>query len=183
MTVDLLKFAKRLALVAGVSMVCTSGAYAQLSGTTTAATAAHIVRPITVAKDTDMNFGNIIADTLAAGTVVLDLANGVTYPNAPQPPGQAAGTKASAAFTVSGELGFTYVLTFPNATESLIGPATSVPMVLDGYTSSLDASGGVGTLDATLGTQAIRVGGTLHVHAAQLAGDYNGTITVTVAYN
>lgn len=150
--------------------------FAQVTATATAA--ATIVTPITITKTTDMNFGNIAVNA-SLGTVVLPAAaapvrtvtGGCTLP-------ATAGTVAAAAFTVTGQSGFTYSITLP-ASASLTGPGPA--MTADTFVSNPTVAAG-GLL--TGGTQTLYVGATLHVAASQTAGAYiSAAFNVTVNYN
>ncbi len=90
---------------------------ANAQATASASASATIVTPISIAKDVDMNFGNI-AVTSSGGTVVLAPAGtrtttgGVTLP-------VVNGTVTAAQFTVSGEGAYTYDITLPSSAVTL----------------------------------------------------------------
>lgn len=159
-----------------VMIVFSAGTFAQVTATATAA--ATIVTPIAISKTTDMNFGNIAVNA-SLGTVALPAAaapvrtvtGGCTLPST-------AGTVTAAAFTVTGQTGYTYAITLP-ASASLTGPGPA--MTADTFVSSPTvAAGGV----LTGGTQTLYVGATLHVAASQTAGAYiSAAFNVTVNYN
>ena len=149
--------------------------YAQV--TATATTTATIVTPVSVAKNTDMSFGNLAVQTSTGGTIVLAPAgtrtrtSGVTLP-------ATTGTVTAASFTVTGNGTFTYAITLP----------TSVTITHSGGVQTMTATSftsnpsGTGALSS--GTQDITVGATLTVAAAQLEGVYtSGNFSVTVNYN
>ncbi len=149
--------------------------YAQV--TSTAPTTATIVTPISIAKNTDMSFGNIAVQTSTGGTVVLAPAgtrtrtSGVTLP-------ATTGTVTAATFTVTGTGTFSYAITLP----------TSITITHSGGVQTMTATSftsnpsGTGALSS--GTQNITVGATLTVAAAQLEGVYtSGNFSVTVNYN
>src|SRR5665811_1619631 len=96
----------------------------------TALTSATIVTPIAITKNTDMNFGNIVAG--AAGTVDLSVLNartatGVTLPTATP------GTVSAAVFTVTGLANSTYAITLPSS-FTILGAGT--PMTVDNFVST-----------------------------------------------
>ncbi|MHB1107159.1 MAG: DUF4402 domain-containing protein [Lutibacter sp.] len=134
--------------------------------------------PISISKNTDMNFGTIAASS--GGTVVLSpsgsrtASGGVILPSF-------TGTVSAAQFTVSGQANYTYAITLPATDftlyESGVGPAS---MVVNAFTSTPSATG---TL--TGGTETVLVGATLNVVASQAAGSYtNATgFEVIVNYN
>lgn len=149
--------------------------------TATATSTATIVTPISIAKDVDMNFGNVAVK--AAGTVVLPASSaptrtftgGITLPNV-------TGTVAAAQFTVSGQNNYTYAITLPS-TLTLTRASGSETMVVDNFVSTPTVAA-AGTLSGT-GSQTLYVGATLNVGAAQAAGVYENAagFNVTVNYN
>jgi spore coat protein U-like protein len=172
----------RLVLVT-LSLVATaSGAWAQSSATGTANATATVIRPITLASAGDLVFGNVVA-SVAGGTLLLTAASpavptatGITQPGTQT-------TVAAAVFNVGGEGAFTYSI-LPIAGVSISDGALHT-MTVDTFTTSA-VSGVLGTLSGTAGgsgTQSFYVGGTLHVGSNQVAGNYTGTFSVTVAYN
>ena len=128
---------------------------------------------VTVTKSQDLSFGAFVP-TSGSGTVTIPAeAAGVRTGSGVVLFMQGAGaTGQSAVFSVSGGVaGNSCVITLSAA--SLAGPGASMAASLTSSPSGaivLDGSGG--------GT--IYVGGTLAVGAAQTAGSYSDTITVTV---
>lgn len=134
--------------------------------------------PISISKNTDMNFGTIAVSS-GGGTVVLP-ASGSRTPSGGVMLPSFTGTVTAAQFTVTGEPGYTYAITLPadfTLYESGVGPAS---MVVNAFTSTPSATG---TL--TAGTETVLVGATLNVVASQAAGSYtNATgFEVIVNYN
>ncbi|MFV5687828.1 DUF4402 domain-containing protein [Flavobacterium sp. ZT3R25] len=134
--------------------------------------------PISISKNTDMNFGTIAASS-GGGTVLLSTSGsrtpsgGIILPSF-------TGTVTAAQFTVTGEPGYTYAITLPanfTLSESEVGPAS---MVVNAFTSTPSATGIL-----TAGTQTVFVGATLNVGASQTTGSYTNTtgFQVTVNYN
>ena len=170
-----MKHLKRLLTFAIIFAGITTAALAQVSATATAS--ATIVGPIGIANTANMNFGNV-AVSAVAGTVVMTPAavrsttGGCTLP-------VVTGTVAAGAFNVTGAAAYTYAITLPAAATTITFGANT--MTVDTWTST---PSGTGTLSAG-GSQALTVGGTLHVGASQAAGTYiSGTpFTVTVNYN
>ena len=145
--------------------------------TATATATATIVTPISIAKNTDMSFGNIAVQTATGGTVVLAPAgtrtstSGVTLP-------ATTGTVTAASFTVNGNGSYTYAITLPT-TVTLTHSGGVQTMAASSFTSNPSGTGALSS-----GTQNIAVGATLTVAAAQLAGVYtSGNFSVTVNYN
>lgn len=162
-------FATALALLGA------SNAFAQASATATSS--ATIVTPISIAKTTDMNFGNVAVNATTAGTVVMTPASvrsatgGVTLP-------ATAGTVAAASFTVTGQGAYTYDITLPSSALTLSSGANS--MTVTAFSSNPATTGAL-----IAGTQTLNVGATLNVAAAQASGLYVSAtpFTVTVNYN
>jgi len=166
---------KLIALFAAVVLVAglTSTVNAQVTATATGS--ATIITPISIAKNVDMNFGNVaVGATL--GSVVLtpagtrSIIGGVTLP-------AVTGTVTAAQFTVSGLGTSTFSISLPSTYTITSGANT---MNIDTFTSTPSGSG---TLVA--GTLIVKVGATLDVAASQPAGSYtNATgFPVTVNYN
>ena len=153
---------------------------ANAQSTATSSASATIVTPISIAKNVDMNFGNI-AVTSSGGTVVLAPAGtrtatgGVTLP-------VVNGTVAAAAFTVSGQSAYTYDITLPSGNIPLTSGANS--MNASSFTCSIGLTAGALSVGAT-GSQSFTVGATLAVSANQAAGAYTTAtpFNVTVNYN
>ena len=164
---------KKLFVVLFAILAFSTEIFAQVSQTALAS--ATIITPIAIAWGSDMNFGNV-ASSVNPGSVTLTPAGarstlgGVTLP-------ATTGTVTAASFTVTGEAGFTYVITLP---ASVIISSGGNNMTVDNFTST---PSGTGTL--TAGTSTLTVGARLNVLANQPAGAYiSGTpFTVTVNYN
>lgn len=158
-----------------LGLLFTPSAHAQ--ATASADVFATIVTPISITKNSDMNFGNI-ATNGTVGTVVLSPAgariasSGVTLP-------ATTGTVSAASFTVEGSGNYTYTITLP--TSVIISSGTD-QMTVNNFTSTPDAATG-GTL--TAGEQTITIGATLNLIANQAAGIYESdtAFDVTVNYN
>ncbi len=165
----------KVLVIAAIALVSANSSFAQ--ATATASASATIITPITIVKTVDMNFGNVAVQTATGGTVVLtpagvrSVTGGVTIP-------ATAGTVTAAAFTVNGEGVYTYAITLPSSSLTLTSGANT--MTASDFTSTPSATGIL-----TAGTQALKVGATLNVAAAQAPGTYiSGTpFDVTVNYN
>ena len=172
-----MKNMKKILVAAIVVIVFASSAKAQSTATATAT--ATIVTPIAIAKNVDMNFGNV-AVTSTAGTVILAPAGtrtksgGVTLPAVP-------GTVTAAKFTVTGEGTYGFAITLPSTDVTLtnttgVGAET---MVANAFTCDLGASSAL-----VAGSKIMFVGATLNVGALQKAGVYvSAPFNVTVNYN
>ena len=139
-----------------------------------ASNSATIIRPVTVTKTKDMDFGVVTVTT--AGTAVLE-------PNA---------DVLSTTGGVVGAGGSPHCAEFVGAAQS----SAVVNIKLQNQPSTLTRVGGTETMTvsnftlqgqnkrtlAKLESFTFRVGGTLNVAAAQVQGTYVGTFTVTVQY-
>ena len=163
-----------LTTVAALTLVSTVSA-AQNSATTSATATANIVSPIAISNSGPLNFGDVVATALL-GTVVVGPGSGRTSTGGTFL-GSSAGVSA-AAFTVTGATGYAYTVSFPLSPISITGPGAAT-MSVDTFTSNPATSNGL----LTGGTQALTVGGTLHVAANQPLGAYSGLFNVTVTYN
>jgi hypothetical protein len=149
---------------------------ATAQSTATATATATIVKPISIGKNVDMNFGNI-ASNGSVGTVVMGTDGariagaGVTLP-------ATTGTTTAAKFTVTGEGAYTYDLTLPSTITISNTDATPASMVVNGFTSN-------STKKLSGGTEVFFVGATLNLGASQAAGIYTNStgFDVIVNYN
>ena len=148
------------------------------SASASASANATIITPIAITHEgkPDLNFGNIVAGT-ATGTVTVDTegnrtsSTGITLPNATP------GDFQAAKFTVTGLADATYAITLPTSID--ISETAGEDMTVTGFTSNPDEAGKL----AADGKQTLSVGARLNVDAGQVAGDYTGEFSVTVAYN
>jgi hypothetical protein len=160
-------------------------ALANGSATVSASSQAAIIRPLTLVKTADLQFG-IIAAGGTAGTVKIDPSGTVSSTGGAVPAG---GTTSPAQF---------YAFSRRNATASLRLGANFINIVrsgggaqmrVDNFTISstppttLSTTATTFTLNTPNGIFAFTVGGTLHVGANQLPGNYVGTFQLTMNYN
>jgi hypothetical protein len=167
-----------LATAAAAAFVIATPAFAS-AGPTSSANAnadAVIVKPISITKVTDLNFGRIAADT-AASTVTI--ANDGTRTSSTPNVLIAAGSSPTAAtFTVAGEPNLAYTASLAASTIQLVGATVlQAPM-----SAALTLVQGATALDGS-GADTVSVGGALSVGANQASGSYHGTLTVNVQYN
>lgn len=159
--------------IAAVTMtVGASAAFAQVNTSTATATGTTtIIKPITIAKNTDLAFGRIVRPTTGAGTVTM--ANTADTVAAAGGAVALASTTTRAKFTIAGESASTATLTVP-ATLTLTSGANNLLVTLaPDQTSPL-------TLAAT--DTILYVGGSFPVSNTTASGAYTGTFDVTVAY-
>lgn len=143
------------------------------NSTTAFAVRAKVDPVITLARLTDLRFGDVFTSP-AAGTVVLSPAGARSATG-----GAGLGSLSPvgpATFTVTGAASAVYAITLP-ASITLNAPGGTLTVSPVTSTPSL-----TGLLSAT-GQQTLAVGGTLNVAANQTDGDYAGTFNVMVAYN
>ena len=151
-------------------------AKAQMTATASATSTANIVAPISIAKNSDLSFGNIAASGVLAGSVQLTPAS-VRIPSGGATLPAVSGTVSAATFTVTGLDGYSYAIIFP-ANILLVHSLGLDMMLADNMTSTPSGSG---TLVG--GTGSVAVGATLNTNSGQMAGFYSGTFDVTVSYN
>lgn len=160
--------ATAIAAIALSGTVVAGQAYAASASGSASAT---IATPVSISETTALSFGTILADDTASSTIVVSSAGARSVGS-----GSAqllGGTVSNAAFSVSGESGATYTISY--TAGSLTGPGTA--MAVDTFT---DDTSSTGTL--TGGSDTFNVGATLTVGANQTAGSYSGSYTVTVNY-
>lgn len=143
--------------------------YAEAADATGNATA--IIRAaITLVEDTAMDFATITPDP-TGDTVSLTAAGAISAAGS----SDLSGTPAAGGFTATGSASEAVTISFSSG-DTLTGPGTA--MALGNF--SHDA-GGTPAFDGS-GDLNFDVGADLTVNAAQAAGTYNGTYTVTVDY-
>ncbi|BAX80063.1 DUF4402 domain-containing protein [Labilibaculum antarcticum] len=160
-----------------------TSSFAQAERSAAATASATIVQPISILQTDDMNFGNVAVQS-TAGTVILSpsavrsTTGGVTIPTV------GSGAEQAAAFTVTGEGAYTYVITLPTA-DYTISDGAENNMTVNAFTCNGVDTEGVWTGTLASGTFALTVGATLNVDASQLAGVYTNEtgFEVTVNYN
>ena len=172
----------RLAVV-GAALSAISFASAANAAATATATA-EVLDTLSLTADSALDFGQIAANT--GGTVTVGSDSTATKTGTLV----STGTRAPAAFTVTGSAGANVLVSLPDTTSgpvvlSLNDPSWNVgtqgplpTMSLDGFESDLTDV----ALSATTGQGTFKVGGTLAVGSAQHPGVYNGTFDVSVEY-
>lgn len=132
---------------------------------------ANIIAPLQISKNTDLYFGTIAPSLTDAGIVSVN-ADGSRVCG-PQLTCLTVDHTA-ANFSVTGETDASYTIALP----STIQIANGVGDTMDVYDFTGSKSGGV----LGGGTDSFDVGGKLAVSAAQPAGVYSGSFTVSVEY-
>ena len=171
-----------LCLAAAATAAALTGPSASATETTGTANAA-VVRPNTLIKTDDLDFGTIVSGA-TGGTVTVNpatnargSAGGVTLAGSGAQRAVFQGTGGLLLITVSG-----------SNSATLTRAGGGAPAMTATLTRAMTTSGGGIILlgsSATLlpsGVQTYYVGGTLSVPANQPEGDYSGTFTLTVNY-
>ncbi|AQA00888.1 hypothetical protein BWQ93_13910 [Sphingopyxis sp. QXT-31] len=156
------------------------GAPAQAADTNGTVTAT-VVRPNTLVKTDDLDFGTLVSGT-TGGTVSINAVTGArTTGGGTTPVGagfqraQFQGTGGILLITVSGS----------NSVTLTRAGGGAAPMTATLVRAASTSGGGIALLGSTLlpsGVQTYYIGGTLTVPANQPDGDYSGTFTLTVNY-
>lgn len=164
----------RILSILALLLIITSFTRVNAQVSSSATSSANLLGPISIAKVTDMSFGNLAVSPALNGTIILSsnstrtATGGVTLP-------AITGVVTAARFVVSGEAGTTYSINLPAAISLASG---SNFMNVDTFTSTPSASGSL-----TTGTEDLYVGATLHVNAMQAAGIYTNTTDLVVSVN
>ncbi len=160
---------------AALALGATSAQAAEGTGTATAT----ILEQITVTSDRNLSFGAIAPGT-SAGDVVVNSAGTRTSCGVTASTGVCLGTTTSARFNIAGSASRSVAITVPSSTFTLTNTTGTGAETMN--LTALSSSAATATLSTT-GTASFTMGGTLSVGASQVAGDYEGTFTVTVQYN
>jgi hypothetical protein len=175
-----------LAVGCALFLGAAQSAMAQSTASANANGGAQIVTAITISKNQDLLFGQIVSDP-TGGTVTVTPA-GVRTASENTLLGQSGSVHATvqaASFAITGMPGYLYTVTLP--TIDITNPVTitsgaggtGLTMTLDTFTSA--TLSGTTTLSSG-GTDTLTVGANLNVGANQLTGYYTGSFSVTVAY-
>lgn len=141
--------------------------------TATADVFAEIVTPIKIDNGTDLNFGSIVA--AEGGNVRVNTEGTRTFSNNNMEVISATAITA-ASFNVTAANDFSYNISIPSIV--LTGDGVEMPV---SFTQNLEGETD-GTATGTGAEQTLKVGGLLTVAEGQVAGTYEGDVTVTVAY-
>ena len=154
-------------------------AYAAVGNATATST---VITPITISKAADLAFGTFAPG--AGGTITI-ADNGARTGSGVILSATAVG--GAAVFNVGGEASTGYAITHSGTgvLTGTSGAALTLPSTMALAKTSdhaITTNAASGTLSG-LGADVINVGGTLTVAADQPAGNYSGTVIVTVEYN
>ncbi len=158
-----------------VMVLATQRVNAQNQASVSANATATIVKSISIEKIADLQFGKIIAGS-TAGQVQIQTDGSRTIAAGDVVLFNQGSDHQAAAFKTIGSPNATYSLSF-SSSVSLTGPTGSDPMTVDGFVHNATRT----LSDA--GEESFKVGATLHVGANQAVGEYEGTFSVTAAYN
>jgi Domain of unknown function (DUF4402) len=167
---------KNLIIIAMVVIGYAVDSFAQATASATAT--ATIISGISIAKVTDLNYGNAAISITGLGTINMSPA-GVRVAGGAMTLPVVTGTVSAATFTVTGAGTSTYSITLPSS-HSITRVSGTESLGLSAFTST---PSGVGTLSA--GTQNISVGALLAAGSGTVAGVYTNPagFNVTVNYN
>ena len=161
-------------LISGLAATVLAAIYSQtaFAADATGNASATVLAPLAISENTAMDFGNVAGDSGSATTVVLTTAGATSSADGAYAQN---GSGAAGVFDVTGATGLAYDINLPTVAVTLTSGANT--MTVDTFT---DDTGGTGTLVG--GADSFNVGATLNIGAAQAAGAYSGTYTVTVNY-
>jgi hypothetical protein len=174
-------------LAIGMVLGASGMAMAVQNANATANTQGVVVKPITLAVGTHLNFGRLAsAATETISIAALDGARTSTGSSDIITANGSANAPSRATFAVGGEPGLTYSISGGTGTIVLASGANNLTVTLTGaYVLSAAAIGTTGTLEATAGTDTLGIGGSIPITASTPSGTYTNTggISLTVAYN
>jgi len=133
-----------------------------------------------IAGGTTLNFGKLAVSAGSGGTITISTVN---VPTVSGGVNAITSTTSTAIFALTGMAGKTYAITLPASTV-VTRAGGSETMTIDNFKATTTSTGDglTGTLSG-VGSDIVNVGAQLNVNAAQADGIYNGTFSVTAAYN
>lgn len=178
------RFICKAALAIASLSVCAHASAADATATATA----EVLAPISITVGANLAFGNVVAGN---GDVTVSTSGARTKTGAAAFSTSGA-SPAAAQFNVSGAGSNTFSIDYTGSTTMLTssgGATMAIDWVTEAVTGTGTATGKTdASSDATVGTLSsgsarIYAGGKLTVGASQPAGNYTGSLKVTVAYN
>lgn len=153
----------------------TVGVCAATTGSSTGEAQAVIIAPLTLTHNSGakLNFGNVV--NISAGTVTVSAKDGSVTTSGVAWQG---GTTSADQFTLTGANGIPFTVSVPSSITVNNG---SDNMTI-GSVTSFCGTGATSSCVSSTGGTAVSIGGTLSVSAAQAAGTYTGTYTLSVTY-
>lgn len=169
-----------LASVVALGAFGASNGFAAEASTSSTAT---VITPIAITKSADLVFGSFAKGV--GGSVTVSTSGARTATGAIL--STVGDTPSAAKFDVTGEGVSTYSIIWSGDTQlvtgaSGVGETMALARISD-LTAGNAITGEVTSGTLTAGAQSIYLGGVLTVDAAQVAGDYTGSVTATVEYN
>jgi hypothetical protein len=191
----------------GMLALSASSLLAQNTASTAGSATGNLIRPISITKTHDLNYGTFTSPTIGGGTITLCATNvgPLSTQNAPavtptttgqvstlntaQSSGNGGEPMQLGTFEVMGESNYTFCVTLPSQIEVVPiitwnGFGGNAPsMTLTNWTTNL--TNNAGTLISTPfgGYLYLAVGATLNVNQNQVTGGYTGSFSVSAAYN
>jgi hypothetical protein len=156
------------AIVAALAASASFGTAAQAAATATGTATAEVLTTLTLTATRSLDFGQIAVN--GAGTLTVATAGSTCSALL-----ICTGSPTTATFDVTGSADSAYVATVPAGSVTLTSGGNT--MTVDNFTANYPAGT---TLVA--GASSFEVGGRLNVGAAQPAGVYSGTFSVSVEY-
>jgi hypothetical protein len=181
-----MKMNKNALLVAVAASALIGASGSALAATATGDASGEVVKPIAIAKNVALSFGQFAHSGTTQSTVVLKASDG-TRTATGSVVLLSGGAGAAGTFDVSGANSATYAVTVPTSASLALSTDTTKTMSFapSYYSVGSATSNGTGTLSGT-GADTLKVGGTLTVGdgtVTQPQGTYTGTYNVTVEYN
>jgi len=133
------------------------------------------VRPLSLTKTADLEFGSIIPSA-TAGTVTIDATTNARTRTGGTVLATGA-TPGAASFTAAGLVGALALISLPASITLTRGGGTETMTV-----NNITTNGATTRLIPLTATIDVTVGGRLNVGANQVAGSYSGTFNLTVIY-
>ncbi len=161
---------RRLSLLLAALAAVTGVASPASAATTTAVTTVNVVRPVSLSKLQDMDFGTLtFAGFTGTRTIVLSRAGAITC----AADIVCSGVAKQARFNVQGTNKLTVLFTYSGGTLS--NGIDSIPFTPNGPGSIVMTNGGAPGVN-------FDVGGSLAVSSTLVGDVYSGTMTVTAEY-
>lgn len=147
--------------------------------TLSATVSANVFRALAITKSADLNFGKIYSPSVGSGTVSLNPTTGLISVTGTGTAAIPAVSPTVAQFAVSGEGGQSISVSVPS-TFTMTAPGGTIQVTTSANVSGAQVLSGTA---GSLGSLAIRVGGSYPVSAGMPTGTYSGTFAVVVQYN
>jgi len=160
---------------------------AQTASTITTDAGAVLIIPLALSQTAPLHFGTINLISIAAGTCTLSTTTVRTFTGG-LAPSSSIPIATNAAYSVTGKIAATYAVTLPAAAVNIkIGVSAAAPdnMTVTAFTSRFSGAAvdALTSVTSATGTDSFVVGALLTSMAAQNAGVYTGTFTISIDYN